>query len=81
MSAEIIFWQGATKLDLPAERVLQRAIDADLDGVVIVGYGKDGQEYFASTWADAAQASWHLQRGIFKLNEMVDRVAEEGLSS
>lgn len=71
-SAEIIVWQGITKLDLPAERLLQGAIDMGMEGVVIVGYDKDGNEYFASSWADSAQAAWHLQRGIYKLNQIND---------
>ena len=40
-----------TKLDLPVNQVLEEA-KAKLDGVVLMGYDKDGDLYFASTYAD-----------------------------
>lgn len=68
-----------TRLNLPPERILQKGIEADLEGVVIVGYSKDGNEYFASSYADAGQCAWLLQRGIYKLNQMCEQIEDEGL--
>ena len=68
-----------TRLDIPPEKILRKALDAGLESVVIVGYTSDGDEYFASSIADAGQCAWSLQRGIYKLNKMCDRIAEEGL--
>jgi hypothetical protein len=68
-----------TKLDLPPEKILRKALDKDLMSVVIVGYTQDGDEYFASSVADGAQAMYHLQRGIWSLNKITDQIDEEGL--
>lgn len=72
MSAEIIEWQGVTCLDLPADRVLRRALESELDGVIVLGVTKDGDDYFASSWADGAEVVWHLMRGVYKLNKIAD---------
>lgn len=47
-----------TRLDIPAERVLENAKAAGLTAVVIVGYHQDGSTYFASSVADGADALW-----------------------
>ena len=73
----VIEWDGITSLDLPAERILRRALEAGLDKVVIVGRTEDGHEYFISSMADAADCAWHLQRGIWQLNTTIDRLLEE----
>jgi hypothetical protein len=61
-----------TSHDMPATAVLAGAHSADLACVVVVGLTKDGHEYFASTNSDAAESMYHLQRGIHKLNCIVD---------
>ena len=33
-----------------------------LDGVVIMGYTTDGEEYFASTYADGSTVLWLAER-------------------
>ena len=76
MTAEVVDLNCTTCLDVPSEKVLQMAIDADLEGVVIVGWGKDGQEYFASSYACASEAGWALQRGLWKLNTNTDRMED-----
>lgn len=50
-----------TKLDLPIDTVLEGAKDK-LDAVVIIGYTKDGDEYFASTFADGGSVLWLLEK-------------------
>jgi hypothetical protein len=80
MSDNIVELGCITRLDLPPEKILRRAIDADLESVVIVGYDRDGREYFASSIADGAQIIYHLQRGIWSLNKITDQ-DEEGLSA
>lgn len=61
-----------TTLDLPPERILMGALAADLDQVVVVGFRKDGSEYFASSLADGGDALWHLERAKLKLLRMPD---------
>ena len=46
-----------TRLDLPANRVLEAAIDK-LDRVVIMGYDNDGDFYFASSITDGGEVLW-----------------------
>jgi len=60
-----------TKLDLPVARVLEGAKEK-LESVVILGYTKDGEEYFASTMADGGEALWLLRRCEKALLEVPD---------
>lgn len=55
-----------TRLDWPADQVLDAA-KGRLEGVVVLGYGVDGQEYFASSYADGADMLWLLERAKFAL--------------
>ena len=60
-----------TKLDLPPDRILEQAI-GQLEGVVVLGYDKDGQEYFASSYADGGDVVWLMERLKKKLLEVSD---------
>ena len=55
-----------TKLDLPPDRILTKAIDK-LDGVVIVGWDKDDKFYFASSYASGPEALWLLEKAKTEL--------------
>lgn len=59
--AKVIPLRNITRLDLPVDRVLDGAKDR-LEGVVIMGYTTDGEEYFASTYADAGVVLWLMER-------------------
>jgi len=52
---------GITKLDIDPDKVLQKAI-GKLEGVVIAGYTKDGEEYFCSSYGDCTTTLWLLER-------------------
>ena len=60
-----------TTLDIMPDRVLEAAIDK-LESVVIMGFTKDGEEYFASSVADMRDVLWHLERAKFKLLNLVE---------
>lgn len=62
----VIPFNGVTRLDLDPERVLESARD-QLTGVVIMGYTRDGSEYFASSYADGGDVLWLLERLKLKL--------------
>lgn len=62
---------GITRLDLPADRVLEGAI-GQMKGVVIIGFDQDGNEYFASTYADGGTVMWLLERCKLQLMRQVD---------
>ncbi len=51
-----------TKLDLPPERILNDALEVNLESAVILGYDKDGNEYFASSIADGGTVLWLMER-------------------
>ena len=53
-----------TRFNLPPDRVLEGAM-GKLEGVVVIGYDRNGVEYFASTYADGGDVLWLLER--FKL--------------
>lgn len=62
---------GITRLDLPADRVLEGAI-GQMKGVVLIGFDQDGNEYFASTYADGGTVMWLLERCKLQLMRQVD---------
>jgi len=67
----VVRFTGITKLDMPADHVIESAL-GKLEGVVILGYDKDGQEYFASSYADGGDMLWLLERAKKALLEMAD---------
>ncbi|OYW62720.1 MAG: hypothetical protein B7Z31_00170 [Rhodobacterales bacterium 12-65-15] len=50
-----------TRLDLPVDQVLEGAKGMNLEGVVILGYFENGDQYFASTYADGGNVLWLLE--------------------
>ena len=58
----VVVFPGATKLDIPAERVLEAAKLAELTDIVIVGYDKNEEEWFASSIADGGTVLWLIER-------------------
>jgi len=71
MSDNVIPLGGVTRLNLPTDRVLQNAIGQfDEDGVVIMGYDKDGDFYFASSIADGGTVLWLIEQCKKRLLEV-----------
>ena len=50
-----------TRLDSDPDRVLTKAL-GHCESVVILGYDKQGDEYFASSLADGGEVLWLLER-------------------
>jgi hypothetical protein len=48
---------------------LLESLKGGLESFVVIGYDYDGQEYFASTFADGAHVLWLLERYKKKLIE------------
>ena len=61
-----------TRLDTDPDRVLQGAV-GKLQSVVVIGYGVDGEEYYASSIADGPNALWLLRRMEHNLLTIVDK--------
>lgn len=72
MTDKVVEFPGITTLDLPPERVLQKALDKGLDGVVVMGYDEDGEEYFCSSYADGGEVLWLMERMKLKLLTVLD---------
>lgn len=65
--AEVKVLPVITSLDINVERVLNSALDAKLDQVVILGRDPDGQFYFASSKSDGGDVLWELETARLKL--------------
>ena len=62
---DIVRLNNVTRIDIPADVILEAALKANLKSVVLVGYGEDGDIYAASSLADGADALWMIE--ILKL--------------
>lgn len=67
--AEVIRFPGITRLDLSPDAVLEEAMGC-LEGVVVIGYTKDGDEYFSASYADGGEIVWLLERFKHQLMKM-----------
>lgn len=59
-----------TTLDIPPKRIIEGAVNADLETVIILGYDKDGEEYFASSTGTTGTILLLMER--FKLQLLSD---------
>ena len=66
-----------TRLNLSPERILSEALEADLDGAVVMGYTKEGEAYFASTYADGGHVMWLMELCKAKLLQIAVDLANE----
>jgi len=71
MADNVIDLPVVTTLDLNPDRVLE-ASKGKLESVVVVGYDKNGEEYFASSISDAGTVSWLMDRMKLKLMRICD---------
>lgn len=67
--SNVVKFTGITFLDMPTDTILEGAL-GKLESVIVLGYTNDGEEYFAASMADGADALWHLQRAAHKLLSM-----------
>lgn len=58
---DLVHWDGITTLDLPPERVLAQAAEANLDRVFVMGFDKEGEPYFGSSCADGGTMLWLIE--------------------
>jgi hypothetical protein len=64
--APVIDLPCVTSLNLDADKVISKAA-GKLTQVVIVGYDRDGEFYFASSVADGPEVLWALEQAKLKL--------------
>lgn len=61
MTARIIPLNNVTRLDLPADRILEQAKE-HMEHVVLLGWDKECELYFASSFADGGDVMWLLEK-------------------
>ncbi len=69
--SKVIPFKGITKLDLDPDTILENN-KGKLEGVVIMGWDKNGNEYFASSYADGGTVLWLVERMKKALLEIAD---------
>jgi hypothetical protein len=74
---KVIHLNQITDMDMLPKQILQGALEADLDGLVIIGYDKDGEEYFASSYADGGLILWLMARAKLRLLRLEDESGED----
>lgn len=72
----IVIFPLVTDKDMSADAILQVAL-GKMSDVVIVGFDKDGEEWFSSNKADAATVLYHLDRARHRLMRIVDQMTGE----
>ena len=77
MTAEIHAFTGITCLDTTTDRILDKARDAGLTEVVIIGFKPDGNQFFESSVANGGDILWHLQRAIHKLMSLPEKMSAD----
>ena len=58
--SKVITLNSQTKLNIPADRVLNAAM-GELDGAVVMGFDKDDNFYCASSYADGGTVLWLME--------------------
>jgi hypothetical protein len=69
----VVPFTGITKLDLPAERIISGAAEANLGTVVIIGFDGEGDFFFSSNKADGGEVLWLMELARKKLMEIGDQ--------
>jgi len=70
--SKVINLPCVTSLNLPPNRILQGAW-SKLEGVVLIGWDKHGDFYFASSIADGGDVLWLLEKAKKELLETSGR--------
>ena len=66
--AKIIPFTGITTLNFEPDVILEN-LKGKLEGFVVLGWDKENEEFFASTYADGGTVLWLMERLKIKLLE------------
>lgn len=69
---EVIEPSFITTLDIPVERILRKATEAEMTTVVVMGWDKSGDLYFASSVADGGDVLWLMEQAKKRLLEIAE---------
>ena len=56
-----------TRLDIPPERILNKALAAELKEVMVIGTKEDGSLYFCASFGDGGNVLWLMERTKIEL--------------
>ena len=70
MTDNVVTLDVVTHIDVPTDRVIDDAKEADLDVAVVVGYHKNGDFYFSSALTDGGDVLWLLEMAKKQLLEL-----------
>ena len=65
--APVIILPVVTSLDIDVERVLNGAVDAKMQRVMVIGVDADGDFHFASSKSDGGSVLWDMETARLKL--------------
>lgn len=71
MTDNVVDFRGVTKLDIDPDRVTSKCI-GELNQVVVIGYDKNDDFYFASSIADGGDILWLIELAKKKLMDICD---------
>lgn len=63
----IKFLPVVTKLEVPVDRVIASAVDANLQDILIIGFDEQGDFYFASSNPNGPDTLWLLELARVRL--------------
>lgn len=67
MNDKVVVLNCVTRLPIPVERVLEGATKAECTELLVVGYDKDGDFYFAASQPGGPDALWLLEQAKLAL--------------
>lgn len=65
----VLKFTGISRCDVPPDQVLSEAI-GKCESVIVIGYDKEGDHYFACSMADSAIALWLIEKFKRELLQM-----------
>lgn len=69
---EVVDLSVVTKLDIPPEKILRKAIEKCLTTVLVIGWDAEGELYFAASSPDGGDALWLIEKAKKRLLEIGD---------
>lgn len=75
---DVVNWPYPSRVDLPAADVLAAAAKEDFEGVIVLGFLKNGETYMASSYADGGTGMWLMERAKRAMHEWADEAERSG---
>ena len=70
---EVVILDVVSRLDIPVDRVLDSARNAEMTECIVIGFDANGEEFFATSVADGGDVLWHMERAKLNLLRTADK--------